>query len=62
MQPFDIASGTNVLLGAQPPDRFATQVEALLLIKSLLDFLQTLADPTKLGLRFTRQLILNDFG
>ena len=46
MQSLDIASGADVLLVEQSPDRFATQLRSLLLIQSLLDFLKALAYPT----------------
>jgi hypothetical protein len=61
MQTFDITSGTNVLLVEQSPNRFTTQLCACLLIQRLLDFLQALTDPAATGLRFTSDIILNNF-
>ena len=61
MQTLDIASGSNVLLVEQPPDRSTTQVRSLLLMQSLLDFLKTLAHPAITRLRFTSNIILYNF-
>lgn len=61
MQPFDIASGANVLLVEKPPDRFATQLCSCLFIQCLPDFLQALAYPTTTRLWLASYLIPNNF-
>jgi len=61
MQTLDIASGANVLLVEQPPDRSATQVRAFLLSQSLLDFLKALANPAITCLWLTSHIILDNF-
>jgi hypothetical protein len=61
MQTLDIASGSNVLLVEQPPDRSTTEVRSLLLMQSLLDFLKTLAHPAITRLRFASNIILYNF-
>ena len=61
MQTLDIASGANILLVEQPPDRSATQVRSLLLMQSLLDFLKTLANPAITCLWLTSDIVLYYF-